>query len=117
MKEKATRKWIKEMYGTPIIIPGSICALLADVDADYYCTRVEGWACDLYYIVECDTILCNGYAPFGRDLKKDDYEIVKEYDKKARELMTNSFDYSGNYRQLKRALLVECIIKIKYGKR
>lgn len=48
MKEKATRKFLKENYHIINIGNQPMQTLFTFEDASYYCTRVEGWACDGY---------------------------------------------------------------------
>lgn len=90
MKTKITRKAIKERFENIISVPYcSLQMLLHEEDADYYCTRIEGWACDVY-IFE-DVAISTGYAPFGNI--KPAYELIKMYDAIAGEICLCEHDY------------------------
>lgn len=92
MKFKTTKKAIREM-GDPIYCVSycNLQNLLRFRDPFAYSTRAEGWACD-YYSIE-NFIICTGYAPIGR---KTDYNLCREYDQKAREVLC---DYSLTWEQ------------------
>ena len=91
-KYKTTKKAIREMYD-PIYCVGycNLQNLLRFRDPFAYSTRAEGWACD-YYNMD-SFIICTGYAPIGR---KTDYNLCREYDQKAREVLC---DYTLNWEQ------------------
>lgn len=98
MKVKATRKAIKEVY-SKIIRVGycNIQFLLNFEEPTYYCTRSEGWACDVY--VFGDTAISTGYAPFGNiDVP---YSVEKEFDNKAAEICAKTNDYLAAKDKLK----------------
>lgn len=88
MKFKTTRKAIKENYSNIICI--SYChlqQLLSGKEPIAYTTRREGWAADIYE-VNNNTVIVTGYAPFGNI--HPDYELVKEYEKKANIITSSS---------------------------
>lgn len=91
-KYKTTKKAIREM-GDPIYCVGycNLQNLLRFRDPFAYSSRAEGWACD-YYNMD-SFIICTGYAPIGR---KTDYNLCREYDQKAREVLC---DYTLNWEQ------------------
>lgn len=91
-KYKTTKKAIREI-GDPIYCVSycNLQNLLRFRDPFAYSTRAEGWACD-YYSIE-NFIICTGYAPIGR---KTDYNLCREYDQKAREVLC---DYSLTWEQ------------------
>lgn len=91
-KYKTTKKAIREI-GDPIYCVSycNLQNLLRFHDPFAYSTRAEGWACD-YYSIE-NFIICTGYAPIGR---KTDYNLCREYDQKAREVLC---DYSLTWEQ------------------
>lgn len=91
-KYKTTKKAIREI-GDPIYCVSycNLQNLLRFRDPFAYSTRAEGWACD-YYSIE-GFIICTGYAPIGR---KTDYNLCREYDQKAREVLC---DYSLTWEQ------------------
>ena len=47
-KQKITKKFLKENYHIINVGNGNLQNLLQFENADYYCTRTEGWACDAY---------------------------------------------------------------------
>lgn len=85
-KFKATKKEMKSRYNQ--------IACIGYCDAQYlltfeepiaYSTRSEGWACDYYDI---DGILIStGYAPLDDRNMKHSYNLTREYEEKAREIM------------------------------
>lgn len=94
MKTKVTRKEIKENYKN--IINVNYCRLqylldIANITPTYYCTRAEGWACDIY-IISNNTIVVTGCAPFGNI--KPSFDLCEKYEKKAQKLL-----YSNKYKK------------------
>ena len=92
MKYRTTKKAIQEM-SNPIYRVGycNLQHLLRFIDPFAYSTRAEGWACD-YYDVE-NVIISTGYSPIGR---KTDYNLCREYDEKAAEILR---DYNLKWEQ------------------
>lgn len=85
MKRKTTKKELRAWFKT--IISVGYCnlqSLLIDIDPAYYLTRVEGWAADVY-IVDCDTIIVTGYAPFGNI--SPEYDLQRKYELWARRVI------------------------------
>lgn len=97
-KLKTTRKSVKESH-TKVICVGycKLQHLLNCESADYYCTRAEGWACDVYSFGS--TAISTGYAPFGNI--RPSYELCKKYDEAAQKLQ---FDYSVEWDEKKNML-------------
>lgn len=96
-KIKVTRKEIKEGWRNIICV--GYCDLqwlLYYKNADFYSTRVEGWACD-YYVINSNTIISTGYAPIGNIRN---YEINRAYDNKAREIVCSNEDYEKKVEKL-----------------
>lgn len=94
MKVKVTRKEIKENYKN--IINVSYCNLqyllkAANISPAYYCTRAEGWACDIY-VINDEIVIVTGYAPFGNI--KSSFDLCEKYEKKAQKLL-----YSNKYKK------------------
>ena len=94
MKTKVTRKEIKENYKN--IINVSYCNLqyllnVANASPAYYCARAEGWACDIY-IINNNTVVVTGYAPFGNI--KPSFDLCEKYEAKAQKLL-----YSNKYKK------------------
>ena len=71
--------------------------LLKYEDALFYSSGVYGWCCD-YYIFE-DCIISTGYSPVGDWI---DYDLVKKYNNKARELSYSN--YEEQKKEVKRLL-------------
>lgn len=85
MKYETTKKAIMAYY--PNVIKVGYCALqtllkFRSPDA-YTASKTYGWRADVYEITP-DTVIVTGYAPFGNIVP--DYEIIKEYEEKAKEL-------------------------------
>ena len=82
MKRKTTRKELRGLF-TTIICVGycNLQSLLVDIDPAYYLTRPEGWAADAY-IVDINTIIATGYAPFGN--VSPEYDLQRKYELLAR---------------------------------
>lgn len=82
MKRKTTRKELRGLF-TTIICVGycNLQSLLVDIDPAYYLTRPEGWAADAY-IVDINTIIVTGYAPFGNI--SPEYDLQRKYELLAR---------------------------------
>ena len=88
MKTQTTKKYINNMYDNKIKI--SYCNLdwlLIRANPAYYIARSEGWAADIY-IVNSDTVIVTGYAPFGNITVP--YEKQKEYNQKAEKIACDS---------------------------
>lgn len=108
MKFKSTRKAIRAGY--PIILRVGYCDaqhLLQYHSPRAYCTRVEGWACDVYEVAP-GVALCTGYAPFGNVVPG--YDLTREYDERARQLI-----YAGgeNLRAALDVLLAEYVAEAR----
>ena len=109
MKFKTTQKAVKEGYRN--IIEVGYCGLqhlLYYKDPVAYTSGVYGWNADIYEIGRGSAI-CTGYRPFG-DIRVD-YELAKEYDNKAREIIHNT-RFDGNPREKIDELLSEFIEKV-----
>lgn len=90
MKIKTTKKSIRES-GNPVYKIGYCNAqwLLKYQEPFAYSTGAEGWACD-YYLVG-NVIISTGYAPIGKAV---DYEMLREYDDKARKIACGSMSWA-----------------------
>lgn len=86
-KVRTTRKSVRENH-TDVICVGycNLQHLLGYESADYYCTRAEGWACDIYTFGSI--AISTGYAPFGNI--RPSYELCKKHDNAARKLQLDS---------------------------
>lgn len=113
MKVKVTRKEIKENYKN--IINVSYCNLqyllnIANITPAYYCTRAEGWACDIY-IINNNTVVVTGYAPFGNI--KPSFDLCEKYEKKAQKLLySNKYKKYTTVQKHGRSLLIDFINQI-----
>lgn len=111
MKFKTTKKEVKEGYRN--IIKIGYCDLqylLYYRNPIAYTSGTYGWNADIYEIGRGSAI-CTGYRPFG-DIKAD-YELIREYDDKARALIALSTEI--DFAEIKGALeklLDEFIIKV-----
>lgn len=78
MKRKTTRKELRGLFKTIICVGYcNLQSLLIDIDPAYYLTRPEGWAADAY-IVDINTIIVTGYAPFGN--VSPEYDLQRKYE-------------------------------------
>ena len=111
MKFKTTKKAVKEGYRN--IIEVGYCSLqhlLYYKDPVAYTSGTYGWNADIYDIGG-GVAICTGYRPFG-DIRVD-YELVKEYDNKARDLiaLSKEFDFA-ELKEMLDELLNEFIEKV-----
>lgn len=97
MKIKVTQKQVKASHVHTIKVGYcNLQYLLSRRTANYYTVRTEGWASDIYSVGIY--AISTGYGPFG-DVKPS-YDLVRLYDLKAEEILTN-FD---SYQEQKQAL-------------
>jgi chorismate mutase len=99
MTFKTTKKQTMAIYRKTISI--SYCALqhlLARRNHIAHTEGVYGWNANIYDVGNGVAIV-TGYRPFGNI--SPDYDLVREYDKRARELI---YDYSLSYEEQKKAL-------------
>lgn len=78
MKRKTTKKELRAWFKT--IISVGYCnlqTLFADIDPAYFLTRTEGWAADVY-ILDINTVVVTGYAPFGNI--SPEYDLQRKYE-------------------------------------
>lgn len=109
MKFKTTQKAVKEGYWK--VIKVGYCDLqhlLYYQKPVAYTCGVYGWNADIYDI-GCGTALCTGYKPFG-DIRPN-YELVREYDKKARKIIQKT-KFDDNPKEKVDELLNEFIEKV-----
>lgn len=111
-KYRVTKKEMNEGYTHIIGIgAGDLQNLLKFEQPFAYSTRAEGWACD-YYDVD-DVLICTGYAPMRSKRTTSNYEILREYDEKARKIFDNyDLTYEKRKKQIE-ALLHEYIKVVK----
>lgn len=110
-KLKASKKDMRDHYYILGVGYCSLQYLLKYEDPLAYSVGVYGWACD-YYDIE-GVIISTGYQPLSSKNTVKDYNLIKEYDDKARELV-NDCTYNYNTRKrLVTELLSEFISKVK----
>ena len=91
MKFKTTNKAIKEGYRNVIRIGYcDLQYLLYYKNPVAYTSGAYGWNADIYEIGRGSAI-CTGYRPVGNI--KADYELVREYDKKAEKIVLSWNEY------------------------
>lgn len=114
-KLKLTKKAIKGSFDT--IIKISYCAgqYLLNYESEFaYSAGSIGWNCD-YYNID-GVIISTGYAPLDNKNANTSYDIIKDFDNKARTIITN---YNLNYavqkmqvQELLREFVKVCTAKI-----
>jgi hypothetical protein len=72
--------------------------LLSRIDPAYYTTRAEGWGADIY-IINSDTVIVTGYAPWGNITIP--YDTQRKYNECAEKIACN---YTLSYEQQRDAL-------------
>ena len=108
MKVKVTQKAVKA--GHQHVLSVGYCNLqhlLRTREANFYTTRIEGWASDVYSIGT--VAIVTGYSPFG-DMRPS-YELCQKYDEQAQEILNN---HSLEYEEIKKeiALLLNEFIEM-----
>jgi hypothetical protein len=107
-KTKTTRKYINSTYDNVICVGYCNIQYLLNYEREaYYCTRTEGWACDIYIFDNINVAISTGYAPFGN--VRPPYELMEKYNTKAEKIV---YDYSIEYEkreELVRKLLIDFI--------
>ena len=103
MKTKVTRKAMKESYKNIICVGYcNLQNLLYFESPMFYSTRIEGWACD-YYFINDNTIISTGYAPIGNITPN--YAVQKKYEEQAKKIMLSwSLECSEKRKQLQELL-------------
>jgi len=109
-KLKVSKKEIRE---NERILGAGYCSLqylLKYRDPFGYSVGVYGWACD-YYEIE-GVIISTGYSPLTNKNIKKDYELVHEYEQKAREAHESEATHEARKEKVEK-LLAEFIAKVK----
>lgn len=111
MKRRATRNLITKAYEYTISI-GYCDAqnLLNTLESSFYTAGKYGWSADVYSLG--NTAIVTGYRPFGNI--KPSYDMIKKYDDKAREVLSNSTSREKANEQIYN-LLCEFIHECKKG--
>ena len=107
MKLRTLKKEINNSYNTVLKVGYCQLQTLLIRKAPFaYSCGVYGWSCDYYDIN--GVCISTGYTPIG---KRMDYNLVNEYERKAKEVINNSsYSYEGQV-SLLNALLNEFIEK------
>lgn len=96
MSIQVTNKSMRELYSNIIIVPCNMLdRLFSFRPAKYYNAGTYGWNCDyitLEFIGNYDTLICTGYRPI-KGTHKADYELCKEYEDKAVEIIRTMYGY------------------------
>lgn len=96
-KFKTTKKAMKNEYNRIVKIGYCDAQYLLNYETPIaYSTRAEGWACD-YYDID-GVLISTGYAPLDDRNMKYDYNLIREYDQKARDIIYN---YDKKYEEQK----------------
>ena len=114
MKFKATNKEMKNNYH--YIISVGYCdaeSLLTYHNPIAYNSGVYGWNQDFYEIFG-DVLIATGYRPINRQNTKYDYNLVREYNKQAREIINGMGSYEEKKEKVN-SLLSELIGKLLEG--
>ena len=102
LKIKASKKDMKENYK---ILGTGYCSmhyLLKFKKPVAYSTRCEGWACD-YYDVD-DVIISTGYAPLKSKNIDLDYDTIRAYENKARDIINSNKSWEDKEKQVNQLL-------------
>lgn len=97
MKAKTTRKWIASAYTCYGTGYGDLQYLLRFQDARFYTCGVYGWNCDIYTFG--GYAITTGYRGQVHHVDRQ-YELEREYDKKAEEIIGN-YELSAEERERK----------------
>lgn len=106
IKTQITRKQIQNSYTNIISIPHCKARYLLNYKAPehYTYSRTYGWRADVY-IIDYDTVIVTGCAPFGNI--KPDCDTVKGFEKKAEKLVHNAYNQPFEERQAQLAALLD----------
>jgi hypothetical protein len=111
-KLKASKK---DMRSYDKILSVGYCGLQSLLNRQYpiaYSSGVYGWACDYYYID--GVLISTGYNPLNSKGLKSDYALIKDYNDKARLVLSSTYNYDNATKALN-ILLSEFIQAIKGG--
>ena len=100
-KMKLTKKDVMGRYNCVCVGYCELAYLLRYERPIGYTSGVYGWNADIYYLGS-QTVLVTGYRPFGKRL---DYNVVKEFEDRAREIAYTVESY--DHREIDISLLLE----------
>lgn len=96
MKVRITAKAIKESYSKCYSVGYcNLQFLLSHIEPSYYHAGVYGWDYDVYIIN--DVAIFSGYRCPSSGIKAIPYEIAKEYENKAKNIIDASYNCSNYY--------------------
>ena len=101
-KIKATKKEMRQNYRILSIGYCDMQHLLNYESPIAYSARAEGWACDYYYVD--GVVISTGYDTIASKNMKDDYQLVREYEKQAQ---------NANTKEEVTGILFELVNKLK----
>ena len=100
LKLKATKKTMRDGYNKIISI--GYCdaeSILNYQNPIAYSARTEGWSCD-YYDVN-GVLISTGYSPLNnKNTVENNYQTIREYNSKAREIIHSDIDYKLKQEQV-----------------
>ena len=98
MKTRTTQKQVNYSYAIRIQVPYCELQTLLSCEEPTYCTAgVYGWNADIYHCGGGVAIV-TGYRPYGN--LKPAYELCREYEEKAREIVKATSDYTERREKL-----------------
>ena len=104
MKLQATKKQMRQHHR---IISIGYCdaeSLLNYQEPFAYSAGINGWACD-YYDVN-GVLISTGYSPLSnKNTVENNYQIIREYNAKAREIIHSVMNYEVKKEQVENLLL------------
>jgi hypothetical protein len=109
-KIKVSKRAMRDNYYILGVAYNKVQHLLEGIDPVAYSASVDGWQCD-YYDVE-GVVISTGYSPLKSKNIKASYEMIKDYDDKARLIYLNTSNYEQRVNAIK-TLRHEFINKVK----
>ena len=102
-KAKVTRKWVSDNFYCCSVGYCDLQYLLHCVNADYYTCGVYGWNFDVYTFG--NYAITTGYRGMIENCKTDKNVSSREYDQKARDLISkSSYDYEDMRKEVNKLL-------------
>ncbi len=109
MKHEITRKDLRKRFS--ILISAGYCnlqSLFSDTTPDYYMTRTEGWAADVYEI-SSNAAIVTGYAPIGNI--SPSYDLQRKYELMARRVIGDGLHINTDDKVLKLEIMRDDFVK------
>lgn len=112
MKFKTTKKEIRDNYH--YIVGTHYCSLQTLLDCERpiaYSSSVYGWACDYYEVSNKQgrfILISTGYSPLKDQNVKPDYEKMKEFENRARQILYGKQEIPTAY-ETKKAMLKDLV--------